>query len=164
MTVIVDTCVFFAFYSIRDRYHLDALGLVAHLVEGRWGRAYITCHILDETLNILKYRLSPETARAFMETFIDGGVVEILYLDKGVEDKALRIFRENIFRRGFSYTDAVTVATIDEYGIGYLLTFDVRSFSGLVDNIIGVGYWSSLAEDEKNRILKLVREVLGSDY
>ncbi len=54
VTALVDTDVFFAFYSLRDTHHFDSLGLITHLVEGRWGRAYITNHILDEVVNILK--------------------------------------------------------------------------------------------------------------
>ena len=156
MTAIVDTGVFFAFYSIKDKHHLDSLGLIIHLVNGKWGRVYITNHILDETLNILKYKLSPETSEAFIETFLSRGIVSVLYLDKEVEEKALRIFRENISRKGFSYTDAITVATIKEYGIDYLLTYDVRSFSGLVDKIIGANYWNTLSKDERDRILALI--------
>ncbi len=57
---------------------------------------------------------------------------------------ALDIFRKNIFRKGFSYTDAVTVAVIKKLRIDYLLSYDVRSFLGLVNNVVGMNYWSSL--------------------
>ena len=158
MTVMVDTGVFFAFYSLRDKHHLDSLGLIAHLVKGRWGKAFVTNHVLDETLNILKYRIAPETSRAFIETFIDRGIVEILYTDAGLEARALEIFKENLGRKGFSYTDAVTVATVKEFKIGYLLSYDLRSFQGLVDNIVGPDYWQTLPNDEKERILKLAKK------
>ena len=158
MTALVDTGVFFAFYSLRDKHHLDSLGLIAHLVKGKWGKAFVTNHILDETLNILKYRVSPEASKAFVETFIDKGVVGVLYTDADLEAKALGIFRENLGRKGFSYTDAVTVATMEEFMIGYLLSYDLRSFQGLVDNIIGPDYWRMLSSDEKKQILKLARK------
>lgn len=159
MTVIVDTGVFFAFYSLKDRYHLDSLALIVHLIEGKWGRAFITNHILDETLNILKYKLSYKTANAFIEVFIDRDLIKVLYTDREIEEEALRIFKENISRKGFSYTDAITVAVIREYGINYLLTYDERSFTGLVENIVGVDYWSTLTREEQNRILKLVEKL-----
>ncbi len=159
MTVIVDTGVFFAFYSLKDRYHLDSLALIVHLIEGKWGRAFITNHILDETLNILKYKLSYKTANAFIEVFIDRDLIKVLYTDREIEEKALRIFKENISRKGFSYTDAITVAVIREYGINYLLTYDERSFTGLVENIVGIDYWSTLTREEQNRILKLVEKL-----
>ena len=159
MTVIVDTGVFFAFYSLKDRYHLDSLALIVHLIEGKWGRAFITNHILDETLNILKYKLSYKTANAFIEVFIDRDLIKVLYTDREIEEEALRIFKENISRKGFSYTDAITVAVIREYGINYLLTYDERSFTGLVENIVGIDYWSTLTREEQNRILKLVEKL-----
>ena len=58
----VDTGVFFAYYSLGDKHHLDSLALIVHLVEREWGKAFITNHILDETLNILKYIISAGTS------------------------------------------------------------------------------------------------------
>ena len=157
MTALVDTDVFFAFYSLRDTHHFDSLGLITHLVEGRWGRAYITNHILDEVVNILKYRIAPETSRVFVEVFIDRGIVGVLYTDADLEAEALEVFRENLARKGFSYTDAVTVAAVRRFRIDYLLSFDLRSFYGLVDNIVGSNYWQTLSKAEKERILNMVQ-------
>ncbi len=156
MVVLIDTGVFFAFYSLRYKHHLDSLALIVHLVEGKWGRGIITNHILDETLNILKYRVSDKAAYSFIRTFIDGDIVKIVYVDEEIEDKALEIFKENIGRKGFSYTDAVSVATIRELDIEYFLSYDLRSFSGLVDNIIGIDYWKNLSLEERRRIQKLI--------
>jgi len=122
MRVIVDTGIFFAFYSLRDKHHYDSLGLISHLVQGKWSKAFITNHILDKTLNILRYRLGTDTLKAFIEVFIDKGLIEISYTDSDIEEKALKIFRRNIERKGLSYTDATTVAIIDIYSIDYLLT------------------------------------------
>ncbi len=158
MTVLVDTGVFFAFYSLRDKHHLDSLALITHLVKGKWGKPFITNHILDETLNILKYRIAPETSRAFIETFLDKGVIEILYTDNELEAKALEIYRRNLGRKGFSYTDAVTVAIMKEFLIEYLLSYNTRSFKGLVNNIIGPNYWQTLPSVEKEQILRLARK------
>jgi len=157
MTVLVDTGVFFAFYSLRDKHHLDSLGLITHLVRGKWGKPFITNHILDETLNILKYRIAPETSRAFIETFLEKGIIEILYTDNELETKALKIYRKNLGRKGLSYTDAVTVAVMKEFIIDYLLSYDTRSFQGLINNIIGPNYWQTLPSSEKEQILRLVR-------
>ncbi len=158
MTVLVDTGVFFAFYSLRDKHHFDSLGLIIHLVKGKWGKAFITNHILDETLNILKYRIAPQTSKAFIKAFLDKGIIETLYTDTELETKALEIYRKNLRRKGFSYTDAITVAAMKEFMIDYLLSYDTRSFQGLIDNIIGPNYWQTLPSTEKEQILRLVRE------
>jgi len=160
VTVIVDTGIFFAYYSLRDKHHLDSVALIVHLAEGKWGRAYITNHILDETLNILKYRLSPETSKAFLETFIDNGFIKVIYPGEELELKALDIFRENISRKGFSYADAVTVAVIKTFKIDHLLSYDTRSFLGLVENIVGMNYWNLLPKHEQNRILDLLEKTI----
>jgi len=160
LTAIVDTGVFFAYYSLRDKHHLDSLALIAHLVEGKWGRAYITNHILDETLNILKYKISAKTAEAFVEAFINNNDVKVLHVEEELEKKALKMFLENIGRKGLSYTDTVTIATIREYNIGYLLTYDTRSFANFVKNIVGTNYWNTLPETEKKRIHKLASKHL----
>lgn len=70
MTALIDTRVFFAFYSLRDKYRLDALALMVHAVKGRWGRIYMTNHILDETLTVLKYHISERTSKGFIDAFI----------------------------------------------------------------------------------------------
>ncbi|RLG73738.1 MAG: hypothetical protein DRO23_08280 [Thermoprotei archaeon] len=158
MAVIVDTGVFFAYYSLRDKHHLDSLALIIHLVEGKWGRAFITNHILDETLNILKYRISAETAKAFIETFIGKNIVKVIYVEEELEKEALKIFLKNIHRKGFSYTDATTVATIKEYNIENLITYDTRSFTNLVKNIIGTNYWNTLPTKEQRRIKNIISE------
>jgi len=160
LAVIVDTGVFFAYYSLRDKHHLDSLALIVHLAEGKWGKAYITNHILDETLNILKYKVSPEAAKVFIEAFVNKNVVKVVHVDEDLERKALELFLENIHRKGFSFTDATTVATLREYGIENLLTFDIRSFSNLVKNIMGINYWNTLPSKEQRRIQKIINKYL----
>ena len=161
MTAIVDTGVFFAFYSLKDKHHLDSIALIIHLIDGKWGRGFITNHILDETLNILKYKLSHDAAKAFIETFIEKDIIRIINTDVEIEKRALEIFMKNIHRKGFSYTDAVTVAVIKEYDIDYLLSFDLRSFSKLVNNVVGSNYWEKLSIDERKRISELISKIAG---
>ena len=93
----------------------------------------------------------------FVEVFIDRGIVGVLYTDADLEAEALEVFRENLARKGFSYTDAVTVAAVRRFRIDYLLSFDLRSFYGLVDNIVGSNYWQTLSKAEKERILNMVQ-------
>lgn len=87
-------------------------------------------------------------------------MIKVIYTDEEIEARALNIFRENISRKGLSYTDAVTVAVIEEYGIDYLLSYDIRSFHNLVENIIGVNYWNLLTENEQKYIQSLIDSVL----
>ncbi len=158
MTALVDTCVFYAFYSLRDIHHWDAVALLAHMAKGKWGQAFVSNHVLGETLTLLKYRLSPETAEAFLETFVDEGLVRILYVDEDVERKALETFKRNLKRKGFSYVDAVTMVVLEELGIRYLLTFDERSFREVSGKIVGPGYWELLPQSEREELKKLAEK------
>ncbi len=159
MTAIVDTGIVFGFYSIRDRYHLDSIAIMFHLYKGVWGRVFITNHLLDEIVNILKYKVSIEVSKDFIERFIEKRLITIVYTDKDIESQALDLFKKYVYRKGFSYTDAITVAVMREYDIDYLLTYDLRSFQRLVDNIIGPGYWNSLSDREKRYIKEMVHRL-----
>jgi predicted nucleic acid-binding protein len=111
--------------------------------------------MLDEALALLKYRVSWEAARAFIEAFVKSGAVGVLPLDEEAEREALTLFREHADRKGFSYTDSTTVVALRRFRLGFLLTFDARSFSGLARRIVGPGYWGSLPEEERRRLLEL---------
>ncbi|MCS7387047.1 MAG: PIN domain-containing protein [archaeon GB-1867-005] len=161
MTAIIDTGIFFAYYSLRDVHHLDSLAILVHALEGKWGKPYITNHILDETLTILKYRISPTTAKAFAEALIESKAIQVVHVDEEMERKALELFKQNINRKGFSYTDATTAATLRELNIKTLLTYDARSFQNLVESIIGSNYWQTLPKAEKQRILELAEKHAG---
>ena len=148
MAALIDTGIFFGFYSLKDEHHMDSVAIIIHAVEGKWGRLFITNHIFDETLTLLKYRNLP--ADKFLEGFIDLGILRVIYTDEKIERKALELFRKRIYEKGFSYTDAVTEVVVREFDL-VLLSYD----SGFTVPTIGWGYWNSLDEDEKKRILKL---------
>ncbi|MHA1835123.1 MAG: hypothetical protein ACTSV7_14195 [Candidatus Baldrarchaeia archaeon] len=75
-----------------------------------------------------------------------------------MENESLKIFRENITRKGLSYTDAVSVAVIRNVKLSRFLTYDLRSFQGLLNNIIGPNYWNTLDRREKEKILLLAKK------
>jgi len=156
MTVLIDSCVFFGFYSLRDKFHMDSIALLMHALERRWGSALITNHVVDEVLTSLKYRISPEAALSFLTDFLDSDAISIVYTDEETERKAMRLFKQHVRRAGLSYTDATTVVVMEELNIGMLLTYDMRSFAGLVENILGPGYWASLPREERDRISRLL--------
>jgi len=70
------------------------------------------------------------------------------------------LFKEKIRRKGFSYTDATTILAMKQYKLGFLLSFDQRTFQGLVPKIIGQKYWASLPEEERGKMLKLAQNYL----
>ena len=67
--------------------------------------------------------------------------------------KALELLIEMPER--LSLCDAASVVLIKELSIRMLASFDLRSFSGLVPNIIGKGYYASLSDEEKKKVEQL---------
>ena len=84
--------------------------------------------------------------------------MQIIFSDRELENESLKIFRENITRKGLSYTDAVSVAVIRNVKLSRFLTYDLRSFQGLLNNIIGPNYWNTLDRREKGKILLLAKK------
>jgi len=155
MAALIDTGIFFGFYSLKDVHHMDSVAIIVHALEGKWGRLFVTNHILDETLTLLKYKKLP--VDAFIEAFLNSGVLHVVRTDDEIEAKALELFRENIHRKGFSFTDAITEVVAKELGLT-LLSYD----SGFGIETIGKGYWESLEDKEKRRIISMVEKVCRS--
>jgi len=105
---------------------------------------------LDETLTLLKYKKLP--VEKFMEGFVDSGILKIIRTDEEIESKALELFKERIYVKGFSYTDAVSEIVAREYSLT-LISYD----SGFSIKTVGRDYWISLDESEKKRILSIVK-------
>lgn len=150
MAALIDTGIFFGFYSLRDVHHMDSVAIVVHAIEGKWGRLFVTNHILDETLTLLKYRKLP--VDKFLEGFVDSGILQIIRADEDIESKALKLFKERIYTKGFSYTDAVSEVVAKEYDLK-LISYG----SGFGIETIGNGYWINLDEIERKRILSIVK-------
>ena len=149
MAVLIDTGIFFGYYSLKDEHHMDSVGIIVHAVEGKWGRIFITNHILDETLTLLKYKKLP--VESFIKAFIDSKTIQVLNVDKDVELRALDLFRKNLYLKGFSFTDAVseTVARdLDLIVLSYDSDFGVKT--------VGKDYWINLEEGEQKRIISLI--------
>ena len=72
--------------------------------------------------------------------------------------RVLKSLGKNITRKGLSYTDAVSVAVIRNVKLSRFLTYDLRSFQGLLNNIIGPNYWNTLDRREKGKILLLAKK------
>jgi len=84
--------------------------------------------------------------------------VQIIFSDRELENESLKVFRENITRKGLSYTDAVSVAVIRNMKLSRFLTYDLRSFQGLLYNMVGPNYWNTLDGREKEKILLLAEK------
>ena len=66
MAILIDTGVFYALLDKGDANHLDAVAVVAHTLEGEFGKAYTTDYVVLETTLLLKSRLGAEAVEAMI--------------------------------------------------------------------------------------------------
>ena len=152
MTILIDTGIFYALLDKGDVNHLDAVAVMIHTLEGKFGRAYTTDYVVLETTLLLKSRLSAEAAKAMVD-FLDRSGISTLIVDEPILRKSLKLLVKIPER--LSLCDAASIVLIEDLGIGVLASFDLKSFSGLVANIIGKGYYASLSDEEKKRVKQL---------
>jgi len=155
LSVLIDTGVFYAFYNKRDVHHLDSICLLVHILEGRYGHPYTVDLVVSETYTLLRYRLGYEAAMAFLEALKKSGVT-IIFLDDEGYGGVIRVLKEYSDRK-LSFTDAFLIHVSESYGIENVVSYDERSFSGIVARIFGRGYAKTLSKDEFNRIMDLMR-------
>ncbi|MGQ4915212.1 MAG: type II toxin-antitoxin system VapC family toxin [Candidatus Asgardarchaeia archaeon] len=136
MSILIDTNIFFGFYSKDDIHHYDSVILIILALEGTWGSLYITDHILDETINLLKYKISNETALDFINAFLDSKNVNLITVTNEIIMKALSLFKSYWDIKGFSLTDAVSIIVANDYHLDYIMTFDyyLSKFIEIIDN------------------------------
>jgi len=152
MAILIDTGVFYALLDKGDVNYLDAVAVMTHTLEGKFGRAYTTDYVILETTLLLKSRLGIEAVEAMID-FLNRSGILILVVDEPIFRKALKLLIE--MPKRLSLCDAASIVIIEELDIRTLASFNLRSFSGLVANIIGKGYYASLSDKEKERIKQL---------
>ena len=152
MAILIDTGVFYALLDKGDVNYLDAVAVMTHTLEGKFGRAYTTDYVILETTLLLKSRLGVEAVEAMID-FLNRSGILILVVDEPIFRKALKLLIE--MPKRLSLCDAASIVIIEELDIRTLASFNLRSFSGLVANIIGKGYYASLSDKEKERIKQL---------
>jgi predicted nucleic acid-binding protein len=130
MSVLIDTGVVYAFLNYRDQRHRDAVGLVDRIAKREFGAPFVTDHVVDELLTLVRARTRSkrleDAARRFLpmpDPQVRG--LTALSLGGAVLDKAWLVYDRYRDQR-ISFTDATLVATLRELNIDKLATFDAR--------------------------------------
>lgn len=154
MTIFLDTGIFFSTYNLDDVLNRDGAAIYVSAFSGKWGAVYTSDYIIDETCTLLKIRAGSEFSVKFLKTLRESVRISILRVDERIFEKTCEIFEKYHEKAGLSFTDASTIALLREADIEFLASFDSRSFEGIVEWRIGENFWSSLTEEEKERIKK----------
>lgn len=158
MALFIDTGVLYALFDVKDDHHLDSVSVLMHALEGRFGRPYTTDYVVLEVTTLLKVRAGARVASALVNLLKRGGV-SVVVIDDESYGRALTLFEKKVER--LSLCDAATLVIMDEMAIRTLATYDQRSFSNLVKEIVGSGYFRSLNEEDKKRAMELSKTANG---
>lgn len=138
MSVFVDTGVFYALQNRRANRHDAAERAVSAVLGGRYGRPYTSDYVYDETVTLVRSRTgSYEQARIVGDRIRGTGdfpdAVELFHVDERVFEAAVAVF-DRYDDHPISFTDATTVALVEDRDLDAVLTFD-DDFEGLVDRL-----------------------------
>ncbi|MGC9050893.1 type II toxin-antitoxin system VapC family toxin [Pyrobaculum sp.] len=120
--VVIDTSYFVAYLNKKDRHHAEAVKLSKALENYH---PYITDHILDELVTYFSYRVDRRHAASVAEAIlkkIDEGELDMVHADREILTQALIYLKK--YNRDLSFTDCITLATMDKLAAQHILTFD----------------------------------------
>ena len=155
MSILIDTGIFYALLDEGDINHIDALAIMTHILEGKFGKAVTTDYVILETTLLLKTKIGPEAVKNFLNFLEQSGITTIT-IDEETFQKTLKLVKKH--PRSLSICDAATLTIIEDWNINNLATFNLRSFKNLAENIIGKGYFNTLTNNEKEKIKTLIRK------
>lgn len=136
MSVLVDTGVLYAHHDRDAARHDAAREAMDVLLAGEYGQPYVTDYVYDEAVTLTRRRTgSFDAARTIGERVRGAGafpeVFAFVYLDRSLFDAAVEVF-ERYSDQNLSFTDAATIAVVDERGMDAVVSFD-DDFDGLVE-------------------------------
>lgn len=140
MSVFVDTGVFYAaFDSAAPRHRVSQRALATVLQDASFGRVVTNEYVYDETVTLTAQRTgSTQRAvevgeRLWSKSSEWGEAVTMVYTTEALFDDAVEAF-ERCADHSLSFTDAMTVATVNHRDIDSVLSFD-DDFDGIVERL-----------------------------
>lgn len=135
MSVIIDTGVFYAVQNERDANHDVAGEALSRVLTGEFGRPYTTDYVYDETLTLVRKRTNSFREASSVGSRILGrneypDLIEVIHVSETLFDRAVATF-ERYHDRSLSFTDASTIALVEERDFDAVLAFD-DDFDGTV--------------------------------
>jgi predicted nucleic acid-binding protein len=118
---LLDTNVLFASASARDEYHDEGLAIVRAVDHGELPEAVVTNYVVAETLNLVRKKLGPDTAKEMLDRLIEGAHFEVEHAPQADFNAAQALFRRY---PELSYVDATIAAYMEREGVDYVYSFD----------------------------------------
>jgi predicted nucleic acid-binding protein len=123
-TIFVDTGAWFALANKADQYHDQAVEIYPKLL-ARYRHLTTTNLVIAETYILIRRTLGHRPGILFLENIGASPRVLKIYSDSVLE-KAAEETLQKYQDQDFSYTDAVSFAVMQQYGIEQAFSFDVH--------------------------------------
>ncbi|ELY64375.1 type II toxin-antitoxin system VapC family toxin [Natronococcus jeotgali] len=138
MTVFIDTGVFFAHHDVAAARHDAATDAMRAVLTGRFGQPYTSDYVFDEAITLTRTRTgSYDDAWTLGRRILGRGSypdrIELATITPELFEATLETF-ERYADHSLSFTDASTIALVEDYDLDAVLSFD-DDFDGLVDRI-----------------------------
>jgi len=131
MAVLIDTGAFMAYRNKKDVYHSSADELVRRALKGEFGTIFTTDYIYDEALTLAMVRTGNKGVAEDIFDVMRSPRIEMINIDGIILEQARELFFR-LFDKGVSFTDATTMAVMQQENIGKIITFDSH-FKGLFE-------------------------------
>lgn len=118
--VFVDTSGFYAFIDGSDPRHGDAKRIFKRSLDEGW-TLVTTSYVVHECWALMQHRLGWEAVDAWASQIIP--CCQIVWVDERLHEMGVERARQSR-ERGFSLTDAVSLACIRQRGIPFAVAFD----------------------------------------
>lgn len=123
-SVFVDTSAFVALRNSAEAEHERAREALAELV-GSGAALFTSNYVFAETYTALLVRVGRAEAVEWGRRFRESAAIELVRLDRSVEDEAWEILERHGDKR-WSYVDATSFALIERDGGGEAFAFDAH--------------------------------------
>jgi predicted nucleic acid-binding protein len=121
--IFIDTGAFLALEDESDQYHEEALQFREQVLRKKRYEMISTSYVLDETLTLIRFRISIKASIDFSKNIRKSKVVKLVQVSREIEEEALDIF-ESYDDKDFSFTDCVSFVAMWRKGIKEAFAFD----------------------------------------
>jgi uncharacterized protein len=122
MRLFVDTSAWLALNDKNDQYHQDAL-LKKAIIKTRKIDLITSDYVVDETLTIIRYRVSHQAAVVYGDSLMNSRIVTIIGITENEKLAAWALFKKYSDKE-LSFTDCTSFALMKKLGLRQAFSFD----------------------------------------
>jgi len=134
MSVLLDTSALIAARNADDKNHLQTIGIMAHALQGEYGKVLVSDYIFDEAVTLAYIRTGSKRFAHDIGRFARAKPIIFRFIEPIDFDRAWELYQQYEDKR-ISFTDCTNIALMERLKIETLFTLD-SDFNGLV-NLIG---------------------------